>query len=378
MHCASALSEHPLATHAVGECVGRLLEAGGERPDLLAVFATQAQLGVLEDIVSTSRQLLRPAATIGAGLESVLAGSREVERHGALTMFALWGGGPGADRRIRPIRLRTSGSPDGPELLGGASLAGATGALLLLTDPFSSPSEAVIGQLDRIAPELRVIGGGASAGRGPGGNVLLLDDEVHRDGAVGVHLPESMPVRSVVARGSRPVGGTFTVTGTHGTLLTGLGGRPALDRLEELVSTMAPEEQHQAVRNLHLGLILDERDDDGPVRVLQLLGIDRERRALGVAGEVELGASVRFELGSPEAAAEELRLRLRDRHGFGGLAFGCTGRGHSWSGHPDHDASIVAEELGTPVAGGFFAGQLAPLAGRTFEHRGSVVVALFG
>ena len=39
---AAALSEHPLATHAVGECVGQLLEAGGPGPDLVAIFVDGA------------------------------------------------------------------------------------------------------------------------------------------------------------------------------------------------------------------------------------------------------------------------------------------------------------------------------------------------
>jgi len=132
------------------------------------------------------------------------------------------------------------------------------------------------------------------------------------------------------------------------------------------------------VSNLFLARVLDERDQDAPVHVLALLGIDRARRGLAVAGRVEIGASVRFELRSPDAAAEELVSQVRGRDGVGGLVFSCTGRGHEWFGRPDHDAAILTEELAAPVAGGFFAGQIAPLAGRNLEHRDSLVVALFG
>lgn len=378
MHTAAAISEHPLATHAVGECVGRLMEIGGATPDLLAVFTTQAQLGALEDVVRSTRQLLRPATTIGAGLESVMADGREVERHGALSMLAVWSDDPGGATRARAVRLRTSATPEGPELLGGAGLRGATGTLIVLTDPFSTPAESLVGHLDRIAPDLQVVGGGASAGRAPGGNILVLDGQLHRDGAVGVHLPESIPVHAVVAGGTGALGDTFTVTGTEDGLVTGLGGRPAIERVEELLSALRPEEQRLAAANLHLARILDDREPDGPVHVLQLLGIDRGRRGLAVAGPVELGESVRFELGSPDAATAELLNQVRGRRGAGGLVLNCTGRGHAWFGHPDHDASILSDELCMPLAGGFFAGQIAPLAGRTLEHRGSLVVALFG
>ncbi len=378
MRTAVAISEHPLATHAVGECVGRILEIGGEAPDLLAVFTTQAQLGALEDVVRATRQLLRPATTIGAGLESVMADTREVERHGALSMFALWSDDPGGAPRARSFRLRTSGSPEGPELLGASGLRGATGTLLVLTDPFSTPSEALLDQLERVAPLLQVVGGGASAGRAPGGNVLVLDGQLHRDGAVAVLLPDTIPVHPIVAGSTRPLGDTFTVTATEDELITGLGGRSPIERLEELLVSLSPEERGVAVANLHLGRILDHDDPDGHVHVLQLLGIDRGRRGLAVAGQVEVGESVRFELRSPDAATASLRDRIRGRRGTGGLVLSCTERGHSWFGEPDHDAAILSEELGVPLGGGFFAGQIAPLAARPLGHRGSLVVALFG
>ena len=88
MRTAAALSTHPLATHAVGECVGQLLEEGGPSPDLLVLGVTDPNLGALEDIVGAIRRLLDPAVLIGASAESVLGGAKEAERIGAVTMFA--------------------------------------------------------------------------------------------------------------------------------------------------------------------------------------------------------------------------------------------------------------------------------------------------
>nr|HNH96688.1 hypothetical protein [Microthrixaceae bacterium] len=89
----AALSEHPLATHAVGETVGRLLELGGPRPDVVTLFATEPHLGSLDDVVGAVRHLLEPRALVGASMQSVLAGSREVMDHAAVSLMAIWFGG---------------------------------------------------------------------------------------------------------------------------------------------------------------------------------------------------------------------------------------------------------------------------------------------
>ena len=51
MRAASALSEHPLASHAVGEVAGTILDAMHGQPiDLLVVFFHGSFVGALEDI----------------------------------------------------------------------------------------------------------------------------------------------------------------------------------------------------------------------------------------------------------------------------------------------------------------------------------------
>ena len=65
---------------------------------------------------------------------------------------------------------------------------GATDTLLLMTDPYTFPVERLLEDLRQRRPGLKVVGGLASAGRGPGGNRLVLDDVVAAHGAVGVLL----------------------------------------------------------------------------------------------------------------------------------------------------------------------------------------------
>jgi small ligand-binding sensory domain FIST len=47
-------------------------------------------------------------------------------------------------------------------------------------------------------------------------------------------------------------------------------------------------------------------------------------------------------------------------------------------GSPDHDASVLASELGgAPAAGFFAAGEIGPVGGRSFLHGFTATVAVF-
>lgn len=387
MRTAAALSEHPLATHAVGECVGHLLEAGdGREPDLVVLFVTAAHLGALEDIVGAVRTLLSPRTLLGAGASSVLAGRREVEEHAAISMFAMWTrssdlpSDPTA--RPRPVRLEVHPRPDGPEFAGLETLRGATGSLLLLADPFTCPLERVLEEVERIAPELAVVGGLASSARAPGGSRLVLGAEQYSDGAVAVHLPPSIPVTTVVSQGCRPIGTPLTVTRAERNMLQELAGRPAFSLLTELLESLPPEERALAVQGLNIGRVIDEYHSEfgrGDFLVRAILGGDREAGAIAVGDEIEVGSTVQFHVRDAGAAREDLRDLLTGRSAAGALVFTCHGRGSRFFGSPDQDAEAVSEALGgAPVAGMFCAGELGPVGSRNFVHTFSASIALFG
>jgi small ligand-binding sensory domain FIST len=47
-------------------------------------------------------------------------------------------------------------------------------------------------------------------------------------------------------------------------------------------------------------------------------------------------------------------------------------------GVPDHDAGVIAELVGrVPLAGGFCAGEIGPVGGRSFLHGFTASLALF-
>ena len=59
--------------------------------------------------------------------------------------------------------------------------------LIVLADPFTFPAEELlVGLREQVGVDLPVVGGMASAARGPGGNRLLLDGSILSDGAIAV------------------------------------------------------------------------------------------------------------------------------------------------------------------------------------------------
>jgi len=374
----AALSEHPLATQAVGETVGQLLETVGSAPDLAALFVTGPHKGALEDIVRAVRQLLNPRVLIGATAVSVLGGGREVEEVGGVSLFAARFG---VD--LEPVRLEAFRSPTEEILVAGGGVLGRDeGTLLLLADPFSFPAEEVLDHLAVAAPHIQIVGGYASAARQPGGNVVLMDEERFRDGAAGVWLPPDVGVQAVVSQGCRPIGQPFTVTRAERNVVYELGGQPALDRLMGQIEELQPGDRLLAQQGLHVGIVIDEHQADfgrGDFLIRAVLGADRSAGAVAIGQSVEVGTTIQFQVRDAATASEDLQAMLLGRAADAALLFTCNGRGSRLFGTPDHDASMVAEHLGSPaVAGMFCAGEFGPVGGRNFVHGFTASLALFG
>ncbi len=380
MPFAAALSEHPLATHAAGEVIGQILDRIGAEPDLAVLFVTAPHAGALDDIATAITTLLRPHNLIGATAVSVLAGDREAEETAAVS---LWAGR--LDGQITGVRLTTAPTDDGWVVEGLPNTdALQARSLLLIADPFSFPVDAFLDSLGASHPDLAVVGGLASAARGPGGNRLLIDGRVHSNGAVGVLLDADIAPTSLVSQGCRPIGDPLIVTRAEQNVIFELAGRPALDRLISLVESLGPEDRALAARGLHCGLVIDERKETftrGDFLIRGVVGADREHGAVAIGDTVDVGTTIQFHVRDAESADDDLHslLGALERRVDAALVFTCNGRGTHLFGSPHHDAAAVSEHAapGAAVAGMFCAGELGPVGGRNFLHGFTASIALF-
>lgn len=373
---ASAMSMHPVPAHAVGETAGEMLDRLDGDPDLVVCFVSSHFVGALDDMVHAMRNLLDPRVLVAVTTSGVVGGGHEVEDGPAAAVFAA----SLPDATVTPAALRAVDTPDGMTIAGWPDLIGDPETLLLFADPFSFPIDTFLRRLHDDRPELAVIGGMASAGPRPGTNRLVADETVIAEGAVGVFL-RGASVEPVVSQGCRPVGTPFVATSTHGRFVDELGGRPAVERLQELAATASDEDRALLQHGLQLGIVVDEQQDEfarGDFLIRNVMGLDRDTGALAVGDTVEIGQTVQFQVRDAVSADEDLRALLAGRDGEGALLFTCNGRGRGLFGTPDHDAGVIAELLGPiPLAGGFCAGEVGPVGGRNFVHGFTASLALF-
>src|SRR5437016_2650712 len=170
----------------------------GREADLALVFASGAHLAAPEATLEGVHATIEPAALIGCGAGGVLGSGRELESGTAVAVWAaaLDGGTADAFHVDAPDEDEAPVAEDLPELAG-------AGGLIILSDPYSFPTDAVLANLARQAPGVPVLGGLSSARTREGAGALFLDCTVHEQGAVGVRLTgvEMLPC---VSQGAAP------------------------------------------------------------------------------------------------------------------------------------------------------------------------------
>jgi small ligand-binding sensory domain FIST len=389
MPFAAALSTITPTAGALDDVCAQLRGRLPAAPDLAVAFFSPHHANSCATLARALQDRLSPRCLIGCIGEAVVGTGREIEHQPALSV---WLGSWGGRLELEPFHLTPRQTPDGLSLLGwpDALVEGdpAQAALLLLGDPFTFPAtEIFLPQVNADYRGLRVLGGMASGMAGPGQTPLLFGPEVRDVGAVGILLRGPAGMRSVVSQGCRPVGRPLVVTKGHDNIVQELGGRPALEQLQEMFNELPARDQELFRQGPHVGLVLNEYKghfDRGDFLVRNLYSLDRATGALTITDRVRVGQTVQFHVRDADTADEDLRLLLRKELAAkpakpgGALLFTCNGRGTRMFRAPHHDAGVLRDELGdVPVAGFFAAGELGPVGGQNFIHGFTASAVLF-
>lgn len=86
-----AFSEHPMATRAVGECAGRLLDHGFSGTSLLVICATRSFQGTMTEIATAFDSLVDPAVSIAFTSDHILVGGRPLSSGSGIAAMSLSG-----------------------------------------------------------------------------------------------------------------------------------------------------------------------------------------------------------------------------------------------------------------------------------------------
>src|SRR5918995_2716597 len=297
--------------------------------------------------LEAAHEALDPAALVGCAAGGVIAARREVEDGTAVSVWAAHLDGGTAT----PFHAMVEELEEGTGALAGmAELDGADGAILL-ADPATFPTDAVLRFLSESAPAVPVVGGLASARVAGGATALFLGEEVVDEGAVGVRL-DGVELLPCVSQGAAPIGPELTITAADGHIIEELAGKPALEKLRETIEALPAKDLALVQGGLLMGIVVDANKPDyvqGDFLVRGLMGADPATGKVAVAADVHPGQVVRLHARDAVSADRDLRealavqmTALGGRAPAGALLFACNGRGGDMFSPPPHDSDAPA------------------------------------
>jgi small ligand-binding sensory domain FIST len=350
--------------------------------DLAVVFASGAHLADPEATLAGVHDVLSPDVLIGCGAGGIVGGGREIEDGTAVTVWAA----SFEDGEVSTFHAEVEEVDDGVAIRGVPDLRGAGGAILL-PDPYSFPTDAVLSELHARSPGVPVLGGVSSARTLRGEAALFLGEEVVGGGAIGVRF-DGVELLPCVSQGATPIGPELTITAGEGRIIHELAGRPALTALRSVIEELGDDERRILAEGMLLGVVVESGRPDylhGDFLVRSVLGGDPDTGTIAVGAPISTGQVVRVHARDAASADRDLHDALGLRRQAlgtdvpgGAMIFTCNGGGRGMFGVRDHDATALSAELGAiPAAGFFAAGEIGPVGGESFLHGFTATVAVF-
>jgi len=390
MPCAaSAISGHLDTRTAATEIAGDLYDHLGGACDLAVLFGSFHHAAAFAEAADSIRQTITPTTMLGVTAESVLGVDRELEGLAGMSVLAVRI--PGA--KLHPWRI------SGPEHAALFDDAGAMRdhlgitddfrSIIMFADPFSTPITKLLpavtgcGGPDR---PIAVVGGMSSGASQPGHNPLILDGEMLRSGAVGVTISGPVTIDIIVSQGCRPIGRPIVITKAKGNVIQELGGRKALDIIQEMTGDLDQHERQLLSGGLLVGTVINEYKDRfgrGDFLVRNILGYDKEHGAIAVGDLPRIGQTVQFHVRDAATAHEDLQLLLDGQQleeaPLGAMLITCNGRGSRlFKDEQIRDVQTIRNRLGDiPLAGFFAAGEIGPIGNESFLHGHTASLAIF-
>ena len=355
-------------------------------PDLVLVFMSMHHGPNFESVLADLRDAIPCRNLIGCTGDGIIGPDREVEQGPAT---AAWGAKmPGV--RALPFFVDQNDVVNFDDNSAWYDRLGVTPddkpSFVVLPDPFSIHMERCLAQMDDAFAGSTIVGGMASGARAQGENRLFINDQVLRQGMVGVSLTGPVRIHAIVSQGCRPVGEPFVITKADENIIFELRGRPALDVLRGVFNDANSADQALMQQGVHVGRVVDERAGalgKGNFLIRNVAGVVQDD-ALAVTALVRAGQTIQFHVRDGTSADEEMRLLLTGKvanlrqPAHGGLLFTCNGRGRRLFGAPNHDIGVVnAIAKDCQTAGFFAAGEIGPIGNKTFLHGFTSSLILF-
>ncbi|WP_353933227.1 FIST N-terminal domain-containing protein [Okeanomitos corallinicola TIOX110] len=386
MQWANALSTHHSLEAAVTDVVQKAVSSLKAPADLGLVFISSAFTSEYSRLLPLLAEKLSIPVLIGCSAAGVVgtnsdSQTQEIESEPAisLTLAHL----PGVD--IRTFHVMgdqlpdLDSSPDAWIDFLGVPPSPAP-QFLLFSSAFSAGTNDLLQGLDFAYPGSVVVGGQASGGFASDRMALFCNDQLYRQGTVGVALSGDIVLETIVAQGCRPIGEPLQVTKAERNIVLELDDQVPLKVLRDLIDSLSDQEKMLAQHSLFVGLAMDEFKlslKQGDFLIRNLLGVDPAAGAIAIGDRIRAGQRLQFHLRDSQASAEDLEFLLKEYQyqsngessPLAALMFSCVGRGTGLYGQPNFDSHLFSRYFhDIPMGGCFCGGEIGPVSGKTFLH----------
>lgn len=227
---------------------------------------------------------------------------------------------------------------------------------LVHADPANPLTESLIRQLAERTVSGFLVGGLASSQN----NARVVADDASEGGVSGVMFTEAAGVQTALSQGCSPIGPHRLITECQRNVIVELDGRPALDVFKEDIGEVLARDISRVGGYIFAGLPI-AGSDTADYLVRNLIGVDMDKRLIGIGDIVEKGQELMFCRRDANTAREDLSRMLTHLKGRlsnpprGGVYVSCMGRGASLFGDDSQELKQIRDELGDFPLVGFYA-----------------------
>ncbi|NBC12658.1 MAG: histidine kinase [Gammaproteobacteria bacterium] len=235
--------------------------------------------------------------------------------------------------------------PDGKPFIG-----------LVHGDPANPLTEALVSGLAQRTETGFLVGGLASARE----TARVVADMSGDGGVAGVMFSDAVGIQTNLSQGCSPIGPHHAITESERNVLVRLDNRPALEVFNEDIGEVLARDLSRVGGYIFAGLPIPG-SDTGDYLVRNLIGVDTERKLLGIGDLVEQGQDIMFCRRDAATAREDLSRMLSNLKSRlsgpprGGVYVSCLGRGANLFGDDSEELKQIRDELGDFPLVGFYA-----------------------
>ena len=223
-------------------------------------------------------------------------------------------------------------------------------------DPANPLTESLVSGLAERTATGFLVGGLASARE----NARVVADMSADGGVAGVMFSDAVGIQTNLSQGCSPIGPHHVITESERNVLARLDNRPALEVFNEDIGEVLAQDLSRVGGYIFAGLPI-AGSDTGDYLVRNLIGVDTERKLLGIGDLVEQGQEIMFCRRDAATAREDLSRMLSTLKSRlsgpprGGVYVSCLGRGANLFGDDSEELKQIRDELGDFPLVGFYA-----------------------